>query len=137
MIGVVLLTHASLGEAFLEAAQQVVGPQSKVECFSIPNQEEIESRRDELLQAISRVNSGEGVIIVTDMFGGLSSHLAMSVLSMPRIEVISGMNLPMLIKLLSKRAELPLAECAYAAQEAGRKYISLATHILEPQKKVG
>lgn len=132
MIGIILLSHGPLASAFMESAQNMVGAQKQVACFSLADESEIESRRDELLQLISLNNTGAGVIIVTDMFGGLASHMAMSLLNLPRIEVISGMNLPMIVKLFAKRGELNLSECALAGQKAGQKYIKLATQILSP-----
>ena len=136
MIGVIILTHGNLANAFLETAQQVVGEQSQVEAIAILPEHDMQGRRDELVQAISRVNTGEGVIILTDMFGGEASNLAMSMLSLPRVEVIAGVNLPMLIKIFSKRKSAMLAEVAESAQNAGRKYINVATQLLEPQRKV-
>ena len=136
MIGVIILTHGNLANAFLETAQQVVGEQSQVEAIAILPEHDMQGRRDALVQAISRVNTGEGVIILTDMFGGEASNLAMSMLSLPRVEVIAGVNLPMLIKIFSKRKSAMLAEVAESAQNAGRKYINVATQLLEPQRKV-
>lgn len=135
MIGIVIITHGTLADAFLSAAQQVTGEQHQVETISLMPEDDMEQRRTELVQAMNRVNTGQGVIILTDMFGGISSNLAMSMLSMPMVEVIAGVNLPMLIKLFSKRKDSSLSECATAAQTAGRKYINVATHLLEPQRK--
>ena len=135
MIGIVIVTHGNLASAFVESAEHVVGEQRQVETLSLKSDDRIEQRREELVQTINRVNTGKGVIILTDMFGGLASSLAMSLLSMPRVEVISGVNLPMLVKLLSKRQDSSLNECAIAAQEAGQKYINIATQLLEPQCK--
>lgn len=137
MIGIVLLTHGGLGHSFIEAAEKVVGSQQQIEAIAIESEDNLDKRHEELSQAINRVNTGEGVILLTDMFGGLTSHLAMSFLNMRRVEVISGVNLPMLVKLLSKRRQLPLAECAQAGQQAGIKYINIATQLLEPQAKAG
>jgi len=136
-IGVILLTHGRLAGAFLEAAQQVVGKQSQVEAIPLLKEHDMAERRAHVMQAINRVNTGEGVIILTDMFGGEASNLAMSMLSLPRVEVIAGVNLPMLIKIFSKRKSASLAETAAAAQDAGKKYINVATHLLEPQRKAG
>ncbi len=135
MVGVVILTHGRLAGAFLEASQQVAGPQSQVEAIPLLPEHDMQERRDTLMQAISRVNTGEGVIILTDMFGGEASNLAMSMLSIPRVEVIAGVNLPMLIKIFSKRKSTGLAEVASSAQNTGRKYINIASQLLEPQRK--
>lgn len=135
MIGVVILTHGGLGDSFLEAAQQVVGSQPSIETVSLSDDNDLVAKREELLQAMNRVHGDQGVIILTDMFGGAASNLAMSVLSAPMVEVIAGVNLPMLIKILSVRKNADLAECAIAAQETGRKYINVATQLLEPERK--
>ncbi len=135
MIGIVIVTHGSLAAAFVESAEHVVGEQRQVEALSLKTGDSMEQRREELVQAVNRVNAGKGVIILTDMFGGFASSLAMSLLSMPMVEVISGVNLPMLVKLFSKRQDSSLSECAIAAQEAGQKYINIATQLLEPQRK--
>ena len=137
MIGVVIVTHGNLAESFIDSAEQVVGTQTQIEALCLHPQDEIEASREQLIQAKNRVDSGKGVIILTDMFGGVASNLAMMMLSMPRIEVIAGVNLPMLVRILSKRHELSLAECTAQAQEAGRKYINIATQLLEPKKKAG
>lgn len=137
MLGVVILTHGDLAQAFLASAEQVTGKQQQIEALSIHPQDNMEQRRNELLQAIARVNTGKGVIILTDMFGGVASNLAISLLSMPMVEVIAGINLPMLVRILSKRKDASLSECALAAQEAGQKYIRIATQLLEPQRKAG
>ena len=135
MIGVILLTQGNLAGSFLETAELMVGKQSQFEAVSLMPEEKPQHHRDLLRQAISRVNTGEGVIILTDMFGGEASNLAMSMLSVPRLEVLAGLNMPMLEKILSKRKNAAFKEVALAAQEAGRKYINIATQILEPQRK--
>lgn len=137
MIGVVIVTHGELAQAFIQSAEQVVGEQRYVEAVSLSEKDDMEARREELIQAIHRVNTGRGVIVLTDMFGGIASNLAISLLSLPKVEVIAGINLPMLVRIFSKRQELSLTECVEAAQRAGQKYIHVATQLLEPQRKAG
>lgn len=131
MIGLVLVTHGRLAEEFLSALEHVVGPQAAIETIAIGPDDRMESRRADIAEAVSRVNTGAGVIILTDMFGGTPSNLAISVMGGAKIEVIAGVNLPMLIKLAEVRSRLALAEAALAAQEAGRKYISVASALLQ------
>jgi PTS system mannose-specific IIA component len=133
MIGLVLVTHGRLAEEFRSALEHVVGPQTAVATISMHPDDDVENRRGDILQAVSKVNGGRGVIILTDMFGGTPSNLAISVMDTGKIEVIAGMNLPMLIKLASIRAEVALAEAVEQAQEAGRKYINVASRLLRNQ----
>jgi PTS system mannose-specific IIA component len=133
MIGLVLVTHGRLAEEFRSALEHVVGPQTRIATISMHPDDDVENRRGDILQAVAKVNGGRGVIILTDMFGGTPSNLAISVMESGKIEVIAGMNLPMLIKLASIRAELPLAESVEQAQEAGRKYINVASRLLRNQ----
>jgi PTS system mannose-specific IIA component len=130
MIGLVLVTHGRLAAEFRAALEHVVGPQRQVETVAIAPEDDIESRRQEIIDAVHRVDSGEGVAILTDMFGGTPSNLAISVMNAPNVEVVAGINLPMLVKLASVRDEKPLAEAVACAQEAGRKYINIASHVL-------
>ncbi|MGI9463844.1 MAG: PTS sugar transporter subunit IIA [Aestuariivirgaceae bacterium] len=130
MIGLVLVTHGRLAEEFLNALQHVVGEQSNIETISIGPEDDMEARRADILEAVSRADDKEGVIILTDMFGGTPSNLAISLMETGRIEVIAGINLPMLIKLASARADATLAEAVEQAQEAGRKYIHVASQLL-------
>ncbi len=130
MIGLVLVTHGRLAEEFLAALEHIVGPQEAVRAVSIQPDDDIEVRRAEILRAVEEVDAGAGVILLTDMFGGTPSNLAMSVLDRPGVEVVAGVNLPMLVKLASVRRSEPLARAAEAAQEAGRKYISVASQLL-------
>lgn len=130
MIGLVLVTHGRLAEEFVAAMQHVVGPQEQIRAVCIEADDDIEQRRDEIVRAVREVDSGEGVVILTDMFGGTPSNLAISTMDRPRVEVIAGVNLPMLIKLASVRDGEPLAEAVRAAQEAGRKYINVASQLL-------
>jgi PTS system mannose-specific IIA component len=134
MIGLVIVTHGRLAEEFVFAMEHVVGPQSAVASICIGPEDDMEKRRQDILAACSRVDSGAGVILLTDMFGGTPSNLAISVMEQTKAEVIAGLNLPMLIKLASVRTKLPLAECVAHAQEAGRKYISVASYVLAGEK---
>jgi mannose PTS system EIIA component len=130
MIGLVIVAHGRLAAEFRLALEHVVGPQDRVETVSIAPDDNVETRRKDIVEAISRVNGGSGVIILTDMFGGTPSNLAISALENGHIEVLAGVNLPMLIKLARVRGETPLKKAVELAQEAGRKYISVASQIL-------
>ncbi|MCL6609725.1 MAG: PTS sugar transporter subunit IIA [Geminicoccaceae bacterium] len=130
MIGLVLVTHGRLAAEFLAAVEHVVGPQPQARAICIDVDDDIERRRAEIVQAVREVDSGQGVVILTDMFGGTPSNLAISTMDRPGIEVVAGVNLPMLIKLASVRASEPLAAAVAAAQEAGRKYINVASQLL-------
>lgn len=130
MIGMVLVTHGRLAEEFVSATEHVVGPQTQVRAISIGPDDDMEQRRQDILAAVAEVESGAGVIILTDMFGGTPSNLAISVMEKANVEVIAGINLPMLIKLASVRGEDNMANAVAAAQESGRKYINVASHLL-------
>ncbi len=130
MIGLVLVTHGKLAVEFRSALEHVVGPQTQIETVSIGPDDDVERRRQDILKAVGRVNDGSGVILLTDMFGGTPSNLAISVMEAGTVEVIAGANLPMLIKLASVRGEKPLAEAIADAQDAGRKYINVASQVL-------
>lgn len=130
MIGLVLVTHGRLADEFRSALEHVVGPQEAIATISIAPEDDVESRRGDILSAVSRVDRGGGVVILTDMFGGTPSNLAISVMDGPQVEVLAGVNLPMLVKLARVRAELPLKQAVERAQEAGRKYINIASLIL-------
>ena len=130
MIGVVIVTHGGLAGEFRAALEHVVGRQEQIETIAIGPDDDMERQRGEILAAIKRVDSGEGVALLTDMFGGTPSNLAISVMEEAKVEVIAGINLPMLIKLATVRSELPLAEAINQAKEAGRKYISVASQVL-------
>lgn len=130
MIGLVLVTHGRLAAEFISAMEHVVGPQEQIAAVCIEAEDDIEQRRADILAAVKAVDSGEGVVILTDMFGGTPSNLAISTMDRPRVEVIAGVNLPMLIKLASVRDSEPLADAVRAAQEAGRKYINVASQLL-------
>jgi mannose PTS system EIIA component len=133
MIGMVLVTHGHLATEFLSALEHVVGPQRNVEAIDIGPEDDVEQRRRDIIDAIGRVETGSGVAVLTDMFGGTPSNLAISVMSGPSIEVVAGINLPMLVKLARLRGEVPLAEAVTRAQEAGRKYINIASRVLSGQ----
>ncbi len=130
MIGLVLVTHGRLAEEFRLALEHVVGPQSGIETIAIGPDDRMENRRSDIAEAIARVDSGSGVIILTDMFGGTPSNLAISLLEIGRVEVVAGLNLPMLVKLARIRKDYVLEKAATAAQDAGRKYINVASQIL-------
>ena len=133
MIGLVIVTHGGLAKEFRAALEHVVGAQPQIETISIGPEDDMEMRREEILQAVGRVESGRGVAVLTDMFGGTPSNLAISVMEDAKIEVICGINLPMLIKLATIRAETPLADAINQAKDAGRKYNSVASHLLSGQ----
>ena len=130
MIGLVLVTHGRLATEFRSALEHVVGPQQQIEAVTIGPDDDVEQRRKDIIEAVKRVDSGQGVAILTDMFGGTPSNLAISVMSRPMVEVLAGINLPMLVKLAKVRADTPLAEAVARAQEAGRKYITVASRVL-------
>ena len=134
MIGMVLVTHGQLATGFRAALEHVVGPQSQFETVTIGPEDDMEQRRGDILSAVSRVQDGAGVVLLTDMFGGTPSNLAISVMEQTRAEVIAGLNLPMLIKLASVRGRTSLEDCVACAQEAGRKYISVASYLLAGEK---
>jgi mannose PTS system EIIA component len=131
MIGLVVVTHGRLAEEFIAAAEHVVGRLDAVRAISIGPDDDMDMRRKEIIAAAKACDAGDGVIILTDMFGGTPSNLAISVMGGAKIEVIAGVNLPMLIKLAEVRGKLPLDQAALAAQEAGRKYISVASALLQ------
>ncbi len=130
MIGLVLVTHGRLAEEFLHAVEHVVGPQDNFETVCIGAEDDMEQRRQDIVDAVARADNGNGVIILTDMFGGTPSNLAISVMQEGKIEVIAGVNLPMLIKLSSVRSGGDIKAALREAQEAGRKYINVASQVL-------
>jgi mannose PTS system EIIA component len=129
MIGIVLVTHGNLGREFIAALEHVAGPQRYVSAVCIGPDDDMEQRRAEILESVKTCDSGDGVIVLTDMFGGTPSNLAISIMGHGRIEVLAGLNLPILVKLASVRDQ-PIAEAVRMAQEAGRKYIAAASRIL-------
>ena len=130
MIGLVLVTHGRLADEFVAALEHVVGPQPQIESVSIGPEDDMERRRQDIVEAVRRVDSGQGVAVLTDMFGGTPSNLAISIMDQGRIEVVAGVNLPMLIKLAKVRGDAPLQKAVSLAQDAGRKYISVASQVL-------
>ena len=134
MIGLVIVTHGRLAEEFVQAMEHVVGPQKALRAVCIGPDDDMERRRGDIVAASRSVDDGSGVILLTDMFGGTPSNLAISVMDETRAEVIAGLNLPMLIKLASVRTREPLQACVAAAQDAGRKYISVASYVLAGEK---
>ncbi|AZO60281.1 MULTISPECIES: PTS sugar transporter subunit IIA [unclassified Mesorhizobium] len=130
MIGLVLVTHGQLATEFRHAVEHVVGPQDNFETVAIGADDDMEKRRADIVDAVARVDTGAGVIVLTDMFGGTPSNLAISVMESGRTEVIAGMNLPMLIKLSSVRKGDNMAAALDEAQAAGRKYINVASQLL-------
>ena len=130
MIGMVLVTHGQLAIEFRAALEHVVGPQKQVATVSIGPEDDMEQRRKDILDAVNKVDSGAGVVILTDMFGGTPSNLAISVMNGGHVEVVAGINLPMLIKLASVRDSSHLEQAVTQAQDAGRKYIYIASRVL-------
>jgi len=130
MIGLVIVTHCGLALEFRSALEHVVGPQAQLETVSIGPDDDAAVRRGQIVDAIHRTDTGEGVIVLTDMFGGTPSNLAISAMDEANVEVIAGINLPILVKLASVRSEMPIAEAVSSAREAGRKYIKVASQEL-------
>ena len=134
MIGLILVTHGRLAEEFIAATEHVVGSQTNMRAIWIGPDDDIEQRRRDILTAVEAVDDGAGVILLTDMFGGTPSNLAISIMDKGKIEVIAGVNLPMLIKLASVRDSEALEDAVTSAQEAGRKYINVASTLLKVAK---
>lgn len=130
MIGLVLVTHGRLATEFITAMEHVVGPQEAIAGICIGPDDDMEARRGDIAAAIAQVDGGQGVIILTDLFGGTPSNLAISLMKNDQIEVIAGVNLPMLIRLEGARKVMGVRAAVAAAREAGRKYISVASEIL-------
>ncbi len=134
MIGMVIVTHGRLAEEFIAATEHVVGPQLQLRAICIGPDDDMEQRRTEIVSAVEDVDSGDGVILLTDMFGGTPSNLAISIMDKTGVEVIAGINLPMLIKLASVRDGRELTDAVREAQDAGRKYINVASSLLASEK---
>ena len=134
MIGLVLVTHGRLAQEFVAALQHVVGPQERIRAICIEADDDVEQRRVEIVGALQAVDTGDGAVILTDMFGGTPSNLAISTMDRPGVEVIAGVNLPMLIKLATIRRTEKLPAAVAAAQEAGKKYINIASQLLVVDK---
>ena len=130
MIGLVLVTHGRLAEEFVVAMEHVVGKQERIATICIGPEDDMESRRADIAKAIEEVDGGRGVIVLTDLFGGTPSNLAISCMSRPKVEVLAGINLPMLVKLAKVREERSLPDAIALAQEAGRKYVTIASRVL-------
>ncbi len=130
MIGLVLVTHGRLALEFIHAMEHVVGKQTQIEAVCIGPDDKMDTRRADIAAAIAKANGGQGVIVLTDMFGGTPSNLAISLLQDGQVEVVAGVNLPMLVKLARIRKDCPLLKAASAAQDAGRKYINIASQVL-------
>ena len=137
MIGMVLVTHGKLALEFIDALELIVGPQQAVAAVCIGPDDDMEARRRDIVDRIAEVEGGEGVVLLTDMFGGTPSNLAISVMEPNKVEVIAGLNLPMLIKLASLRGTETLKNAVAGAQEAGRKYINVASQLLANQGSGG
>jgi PTS system mannose-specific IIA component len=131
VIGLVIVTHGRLAEAFRDAIEHIVGPQEALDAICIGPDDDMDARRQQILASVQEVNRGQGVLLLTDMFGGTPSNLALTALAKNGVEVIAGINLPLLVKLMSLRQNRPLRQAAEEAQEAGRKYISLASALLD------
>ncbi len=134
MIGMVLVTHGRLAEELIAALEHVVGSQPNIISMCIGPDDDMEQRRQEILESASKADEGDGVVLLTDMFGGTPSNLAISVMDNANVEIIAGVNLPMLIKLASVRKTETLAEAIESAQEAGRKYINIASKLLSQEE---
>ncbi len=133
MIGMVIVTHGKLARELRNAAEHVVGPQELLETVCIGPDDNMEKRRDDIRKAVAKVTADNGVIILTDMFGGTPSNLAISLLDENKVEVLAGVNLPMLIKLAEARRKMDLDEAAVTARDAGKRYIAIASKILSGQ----
>lgn len=135
MLGVVIVGHGHFAQELANVTVHVVGPQAQFEVVNISPEDDVEVKRQEIANAVEKANSGYGVIIVTDMFGGTPSNLAISLLDQAQIEIIAGVNLPLLIKLMSVRKTHTLHNAVLESQEAGRKYIHAAAHLLNAQNE--
>ncbi|MGQ7828569.1 PTS sugar transporter subunit IIA [Altererythrobacter sp. Z27] len=130
MIGMILVTHGQLAEHFVDAMEHVVGPQQAIATICIGPNDDMERRRKDIADAIARVDEGQGVIVLTDLFGGTPSNLAISLLDRGHVEVIAGINLPMLIRLAGARKSMNVVDAVAAAKQAGRNYITVASEFL-------
>ena len=130
MIGMILVTHGHLAEEFVKAMEHVVGRQEAVATVCIGPKDDVEARRKEIAEAIERVDSGEGAVVLTDLFGGTPSNLAISLMEEGKVEVIAGINLPMLIRLAGARGKMNIGDAVAAARDAGRNYITVASEFL-------
>ncbi len=131
MIGLVLVSHGKLADEFVSVLEHIVGPQKQLETVGIKPDDDMEAKRQEIVAKVREVDSGEGVIVLTDMFGGTPSNLAISMIEGKKLEALAGINLPMLVKLASCRKTESLKEAVLNAQDAGRKYIHVASTLLD------
>lgn len=134
MIGVVIVSHENIAKEFLKVLEHIVGKQDRVFAVSIFPDDDMEKKRNQILELVKKAETGNGVIVLTDMFGGTPSNLALSVMKDEKIEVVAGVNLPMLIKMMSLRKKLTLKEVIKKSQDSGRKYISVASAFFEDSK---
>jgi mannose PTS system EIIA component len=134
MIGIVLVTHGNLALEMLATAEYIVGPQKNVSSVCFFPEDDMSKKLAELSEKVKEVNTGDGVVLLTDMFGGTPSNLAISLMEKNKVEVLAGLNLPMLIKLVRERERMPLNKVVFAAKEAGQKYINIASELLAPEK---
>lgn len=134
MIGLIIVTHGNLGTEFIKVTEHVVGPQDHIKAISVSATDSVDSRRGDIITAIDTVDQGNGVIILTDMFGGTPSNLAISIMDQKNVEVLAGVNVPTLIKLVSIRGDLSMKKAVNEAKEAGRKYINVASQLLKNGK---
>jgi len=133
MIGIVIVAHGSLAHALLDATEHVVGPQPNAHAVAIGASDDLHARQAEINRLVGEAEQGDGVVLITDMFGGTPSNLALGAISGPQVEVICGANLPLLVK-LAKMRDRPLDEAVQSALEAGHKYIDSAASILDPSR---
>ena len=131
MIGLVLVTHGRLAQEFIAVMEHIVGPQKQIAAVCMAPEDDLEKKRQEIIQKVKECDSGKGVLILTDMFGGTPSNLAISFTEDKKVEALAGINLPMLIKLASARQTESLSQAALSGQEAGRKYINAASALLQ------
>ena len=134
MIGVVIVSHENIAKEFLKVLEHIVGKQDRAFAVSIFPDDDMEKKRNQILESVKKAETGNGVIVLTDMFGGTPSNLALSVMKDEKIEVVAGVNLPMLIKMMSLRKKLTLKEVIKKSQDSGRKYISVASAFFEDSK---
>lgn len=135
MIGIVLVSHGRLADELVDALQHVVGLQEQIVTVCIGPNDDMERRRQEIVDSVASVDSGDGVAVLTDMFGGTPSNLAISVMNEANVEVLAGANLPMLVQLASVRKSAPLSQAVAEAAAAGRKYIRLASQLLDEEEE--
>lgn len=136
MIGLVVVSHGSIGVEMLAAAAQIVGPLPQSVAISIGTDDDMDLCREKIFEAVKKVDSGKGVILLTDMFGGTPSNLALSIMPNTHTVVLAGANLPMVIKIAGVRSSLSLLDAVREAEAAGHKYIQLVTENLTQTKPV-